>query len=205
MLFGSKAKLRQAGEIPIFINGDIIERVSEFKYLGVFLDETLSFEKHTKYIHSKASSKLGAIHKICECVDQPTALRLYKSLVLPHFNYCNTGYMSASKETLQKLQLLQNSVCMTLLLANCESHICDMHKELGLLYLNECRSLHFCFQTYKIITSENNVSLKQFFVPVVPVHGRITRGQVSNNMVIPNVRSELGRNWYKMERGILLE
>ncbi len=46
MIFGSRTGLRLCGNIPIIINGDAIEQVSEFKYLGVYLDETLTFEKH---------------------------------------------------------------------------------------------------------------------------------------------------------------
>ena len=77
-------------DIPILINGDCIERVKEFKYLGVYLDETLTFEKRVSYSHNKASSKLGALRKSRDCLDQTTALRLYKSLVLPQFDYCDT-------------------------------------------------------------------------------------------------------------------
>ncbi len=90
MLFGTKNKLKQAGDAPIIINGDLIERDHEFKYLGVIMDETLSFDSHIKYIHEKASCKMGAIHKVRECIDECTALRLYKSLVLPHFDYCDS-------------------------------------------------------------------------------------------------------------------
>ncbi len=193
MVFGSRTRLRTCEDIPIFINGDVIERVDEFKYLGIYLDEGLTFERHSKYIYNKASSKLGAIRKIREYIDQPTALRLYKSLVLPHFDYCDTIYMTSSKEVLNKLQLLQNSVCRTLLLANRETHIQDMHTELGLLYLNERRQLHFCLQLHKIIYSIGDVALREFFVPVVPVTGRITRGQHKHNVKVGMCRSELGR------------
>ena len=149
MVFGSKTRLRLCDDIPILINGDIIERVTEFKYLGIYLDETLNFDKHIKYVHNKASDKLGAIRKIRECLDQPTALRLYKSLVLPHFDYCDTIFMTATKDNLNKLQLLQNSVCRTLLLANRETHVSDMHLTLGLLYLDERRCLHFVYRSIK--------------------------------------------------------
>ena len=89
MIFGTRNKLRQVTNAPIFINGDEIEKVTNFKYLGVYLDETLSFDKHMDYIYNKACSKLGAIRKLRVNVDQSTALRLYKSLVLPHFDYCD--------------------------------------------------------------------------------------------------------------------
>ena len=54
------------------------------------LDECLSFEAHIDYIHNKVSRKLSALRKVRECMDQEIALKLYKSLVLPHFDYCDT-------------------------------------------------------------------------------------------------------------------
>ncbi len=76
MIFGSKNKLREVHDAPIYINGDLIERVDCFEYLGVYLDETLSFDQHINYIYNKACSKLGAIHKLRLNVDQSTAMRL---------------------------------------------------------------------------------------------------------------------------------
>ena len=55
MIFGT----RNVNDIPIFINGDVIERVTELKYLGVYLDQYLPFDRYIKYVYSKASSKLG--------------------------------------------------------------------------------------------------------------------------------------------------
>ena len=68
------------------LNGKIIERIREFKYLGVTLDEHLNFESHINNIYNKACSKLGAIRKTRNCVGHSTALTLYKSLVLPHLD-----------------------------------------------------------------------------------------------------------------------
>ena len=44
------------------------------------------------------------------------ALSLYRSVVLPHYNYCATIHMCANKGTLHKLQLVQNVGCRTVLL-----------------------------------------------------------------------------------------
>ena len=73
---------------------------------------------------------MGAIWKVREYIDQPRALRLHKSLILPHYDYCDTVYMTGNKDSLNKLQLLQNSACRTMLFANRDCHISDMHVEL---------------------------------------------------------------------------
>ena len=93
MISGTRNKLKHAGDLPIIINGDTIKKVHEFRYLGVVLDKSLSFDSHIKFIHDKASKKWGQF-AIYLYVDENTALRLYKSLILPHFYYCNTVYMT---------------------------------------------------------------------------------------------------------------
>ena len=70
-----------------------IERVSCTKYLGVLLDEHLTFDEHINYIHKKASNKLGILYRAKDYLDRPTKILLYKSLILPHLDYCDTVYM----------------------------------------------------------------------------------------------------------------
>ncbi len=193
MIFGTKSRLKHCGDMPVIINGDVIERVTEFKYLGVILDEMLTFDAHIAYIHNKASKKMGAIRKVRQCVDENTALRLYKSLILPHFDYCDTVYMTATKESLQKLQLLQNHACRVMLLCDREAHILDMHTNLGLLLLDERRNLHFGFQLHKTVHGKDKGCLSQYMIPVAQTGRAVTRGKSSNNMVIPAVRTGMGQ------------
>ena len=130
-------------------------------------------------------------------MDQSTALRLYKSLVLPHFDYCDSVYMTASKDVLNKLQLLQNSACRTILLAVRETHISDMHSELGLLYLNERRDLHFCFLLHKNYYVETPTGLSEKLIHSDTVVVRSTRARHHNNAVVPRVRTTMGEKSFQ--------
>ena len=96
-------------------------------------------------------------------MDQSTALMLYKSLVLLHLDYCDTW--------LNKLQLVQNSVCRTILLAESRTSTEDMHSELGLFHLDKRCKLHLCFQLHKNIFVDETSSLSKLFVPLVKVTG----------------------------------
>ena len=50
MIFGTKSRLKQCGDMPIIINGGAIERVKEFKYFGAILDDMLTFDSHIAYV-----------------------------------------------------------------------------------------------------------------------------------------------------------
>ena len=112
---------------------------------------------------------------------------------MPHYDYCDTAYMSANKETLNKLQVVQNIGCRTILLARKRTHIQDMHQALGLLPLTERRDLHLSLLCHKNIYNEQPQSLSKYFKPATLVGGRRTWGTESNSMYVPNVLTDKGR------------
>ena len=72
------------------IGTEAIEREAHFKYLGVFLDDTLKFEYHLENLYNNTCSKVGVLRKVRDCLDQKLVLTLYKSLIIPHLDYCGT-------------------------------------------------------------------------------------------------------------------
>ncbi len=180
------------------MGGEVLERVENFKYLGIYLDQHLSFAEHINWVYKKGSMKMGAISKIRKVLDQSTALSLYKSLVLPQLDYCDIVYMSATKENLNRLQMLQNSACRTILLATNDAHIDDMHNTLGLLTLQHRRDLHMSFACHKSVYFNGFSSLSSFYVPVLQVHGRHTRYADSNKMVVPRAKTNLGQKAFSI-------
>ena len=46
------------------MEGREVDQVKSFKYLGVLLDESLSFNDHINYVRSKVASRLVAITRL---------------------------------------------------------------------------------------------------------------------------------------------
>ncbi len=113
------------------------------------LDQNLTFDDHIEYLHGKAVNKLGILRKSRNFLDQNTSVLLYKSLVLPQFDYCDIVYDCTSLGNLQKLQKLQNSACRTMLLADNRTSVAEMHDDLQLLTLNQRRELHLSVDCHK--------------------------------------------------------
>ncbi len=101
--------------------------------------------------------------------------------------------MTASNELLNRLQLIQNSACRTILLAHRETHISEMHVDLGLLHLNERRDLHFSFLLHKNIYIDHDTGLSGHLIKCNTVAVRQTRGSTSHNMTVPRMRSGMGQ------------
>ncbi len=93
------------------IAGETIDKVSEFKYLGLTLDSALTFTPHLDKVYKKSCQQLGVIRKVCKCLNANVSTILYKSLMIPTFDYGDVVYSCATKEMLNKLQMVQNRAC----------------------------------------------------------------------------------------------
>ena len=100
VIFGSLYKTAHLPDVTLTVFGSRIERVHEIKYLGVILDQNLNFNSHIDFIVKKSSQKLGALAMVRKCINRPTSLMLYKSMILPHFDYCSIVYMNTSQANL---------------------------------------------------------------------------------------------------------
>ena len=66
------------------IDGNTIEKVNKMKYLGVFIDDKLSFKDHLEFITKKISKKVYFMSKVRNKLDKETKIVLYKSIIVPH-------------------------------------------------------------------------------------------------------------------------
>ncbi len=180
-------------DINLTLFGEEIETVHQVKYLGVILDSNLTCNDHIEYLDKNSTQKLGILGKVRKCLDRSTSLTLYKSLILPHFDYCDSIYLHTTQMNLQKLQFIQNSVCRMLLLAPHDTHVVDMHRDLNLMYLDTQRKIHMQLLNHQNVYFDGYESLSRFYIPVMPVQGRITRQETRQEMHTPRVKSLYGR------------
>ncbi|KAK2182508.1 hypothetical protein NP493_352g03041 [Ridgeia piscesae] len=80
---------------PIVINGEPVEQVDSFKYLGVILDEKLSFTEHVTAVQKKFQQRLHVLRKLRAFYVDPLLLRLYRSIIEPLLTYCSICYYPA--------------------------------------------------------------------------------------------------------------
>lgn len=94
--------------INLFLEGERLEIVTEIKYLGVIIDNCLSFSKHSEYIRRKISKKLFCYSRIAKNISLPTRINVYNSIIQPHFDYCSSIIYMFDRESKNMLQILQN-------------------------------------------------------------------------------------------------
>lgn len=103
MLLGTRQKLEHSSDIAIQSQGQKIERVSSFCYLGVTLDEHLSWNEHVEIICHKVSKRLL---DYCHAYD-PTLIKkllnVYKTVLYNQFLTIQTQYGVACQLVVVKI------------------------------------------------------------------------------------------------------
>ena len=106
---GTRHKISQLPSKPhICLDGHSIERVKTYRCLGDQVDETLSLEAHNSEVVGKVARVLAALRRLRPICPQSTLVTIYKSLILPHLDYCSTVWGCIGNDLSQKLQKLQN-------------------------------------------------------------------------------------------------
>ena len=85
-----------------------LERKDRIKYLGVMLDETVSFKYHIAYVCSRMSRNLGIISKLRYYLTLSQLKQIYYSLIHPYISYAILAWGSTYKTYIQKVHTKQN-------------------------------------------------------------------------------------------------
>ena len=64
-----------------------LESKEYIKYLGVLIDNRLSWKHHINFISSKLSKTIGVISKIRHFVPRHTEMKIYQSLIYLYISY----------------------------------------------------------------------------------------------------------------------
>lgn len=115
------------------LDGVQLEKVAQIKYLGVIIDEKLNFKENTRYAKMKIAKKVYFLQRIRRRVDKESKLTLYKTLIVPHIDYCSTMLLMANECDYTEMQVICNKALRSILLADRYENVERMLNELDLL------------------------------------------------------------------------
>ena len=98
----------------ISINGTALNRVKEYKYLGVIIDENLKFDKHINKVKTKLSQLCGISFKLGRFLTLDAARTFYFSMVQSVISYNIVFWGASSKSLVEALQRKQNIIVRNL-------------------------------------------------------------------------------------------
>ena len=94
-------------KINVILDSVSLERVESTKFLGIIIDENLTWKKHIDVISKTISRNVGMLTKMKHYVPGYILYSLYCTLVLPYINYSILIWGNTCKTYLDKIFKLQ--------------------------------------------------------------------------------------------------
>ena len=112
------------------IDGIIIETVNCTKFLGVIVDNKLTWTQHINELCNKVPKGIGIIRKVCHnLLNRKTLVNLYYTFIFPYLSYCNIVWGRAANVHLSRIFLLQKKILRCIFNVGYREHTAPLFME----------------------------------------------------------------------------
>ena len=133
----------------ININNAEIQKVNQFQFLGLTIDENLSWKHHISTIANKISRGTGVINRLKNCLPLSTTVysSIYCSLIQSHFDYTTLAWEFEAR----RLSKIQKRAVRAITLSKYNAHSEPLLKLVKLLSVTDLFNVNSlnCFYNYK--------------------------------------------------------
>lgn len=186
ILIGSSYYLRNLDTsqlMPLMFDNSVISLSPHVKDLGLYIDDTLSWNKQVAQVSQKVTYSLRSLYRFKHFLPSSTKITLVQSLVLPIIDYADVCYSDLSQELLNKLDRLLNNCIRFIFGLRKYDHISSYRSQLKWLPIRLRRSLRCLCMLFTILTDPRAPDyLKSYFKVLGSSHTRNLRA--SNNLLL---------------------
>ena len=168
--------------------------ITTARYLGIILDDKLSFQPHIKLLEGKLSRSLGILRKVKPFLSTSCMLQLYYSFFHSHLQYGILLWGSTSKTYLSKIKVLQNKAIKVIGGGKWRDRATPFYKKLKILKIVDIYKLETAIFMYKYRTNKLPAGMNNLFQETSQVHTKCTRTANLNNYFIPFYRTNRLQN-----------
>ena len=112
MIFCRRKKLDH--DVKLLIDEQAIDEVQKTKFLGMIIDNKLTWKWHIDHIAGKISRGIVMIIEARQYLNKSGLMSLYYSFIYPYHTYCNHIWGATYKTRLKRLVMLQNKAARIL-------------------------------------------------------------------------------------------
>ena len=120
----------------------VLEPRTEHKHLGVILQNNCKWENQINFIISKTKLQVACLRSFKYKLSRKSLEIMYKSYILPHFDYCDTIWDNCNALLSDELEKLNLDAIRTIIGAVRGTSHDKLYKESGILPLIELSLIH---------------------------------------------------------------
>ena len=200
MIISCNKKKIDTNEFNVSISGNVIVKFDYVKYLGVFLDNRLSWKIHINKLSKKLSRACGMVCKLRHFVSLSSLKLVYYGLFHSHLQYSLLNWGRATSSHLQKLIILQNKFIRASLICAKEKPINFFYSKFNTstLMLTDMIKIEFAKFMFKYNNRLLPPSYNNYFTKLDIIHRYNTRQKVTSEFFQPFIASETGKKSFQL-------
>ena len=135
-----------------------IERVSEFNFLGLTINEFMSWNSHSKKVSNKVSRVLGIMYRLKHFLPFSALRLMYQSLVNCHLQFCILAWGYECK----RVYNLQKKAIRIMTASKYNAHTEPLFKQLNIMKIEDsfeiqCLKFYYKFKTNTLPAFFDNI------------------------------------------------
>ena len=123
-------------------NNDPLAENQTYKYLGILLDENLTFNKHIDYLCKKLNRALFCMRRIKNTLNTKSLRTLYFTLFHSHLLYCIKIFSCTKQSNITRIILLQKKAIRLISKANYRDHTAPLFHLHNILPFDKILTMH---------------------------------------------------------------
>ena len=176
----------------------IINRITHTKYLGLIIDERLSWKEHVNQLCTRLKSLFPIFYDIRNFIHLKHAQIIYHAMVLSRINYGLLIYGSADKNIMVPLQTLQNKLVKVLLNRNYRTPTNEIHDVMEILKVEDNYKLETLSFVHRFFNKKLPFVFNDYFKTLRDCHTVNTRNS-KYTLRDPMYKTKIGRNSVKQK------
>ena len=175
--------------LKIKINGNRLYSSPSVKYLGIIIDENLSWKNHLNELTKKLSRANSMLCKVRHFVDKPTLRSIYFSIFSSHLTYGSLIWGQKGSPNRVQIESLQKSAIRIMSFSPFRSHTASLFPELAILKFKDHITLMDCMLVYDHIHNNLPPAISNLFKKTSEVHFYPTRNNEHGKLSIPIIKT----------------
>lgn len=202
IIFGTRSQLNNLKNESLLFQNKVITQSTHVNYLGVHLDNNLSYGKHISLLRSKISRLLGMMSNVRYLVPLKLRKQLYQALILPHITYGLTIWSATTAYNVSSMEKTLNRIGRHLLRRKIDEISTEnIYSELQWMPFQKLTRYHVILTGYKLMNGLidmkiNLPPLNQHFHQHYTRNNRDFRGARANNKYGDKlISNRIGAEW----------
>ena len=150
------------------MSNSIITRVRATQFLGVIIDEKLTWKDNISLVRSKLAKTVGILDRVRHLLNRSALFILYCFLFLPYLTYCAEIWGNTYKSNIQCIFLLQKKIVRIVYGANFKDHTYVIFQDLIFFKCYDLVKLKTCEVMYRAFNKTLPVNLNNIFTVCEP-------------------------------------